>query len=250
MSNNLKKVKIHNNNINYILKTKKRNGPNVSVVFFCGLKSNIAGTKANYLKKLQKKYGFEYLTFDYSGHGKSSGNINECIIEDWLNECLTLIKYKTKYPLILIGSSMGGWLAFLVAKYTKKKIKGIVGIATAADFTKEIVKKLSIKEKLIYFFFNKIFYSSPYEKEKFIFSKKFMKNSQKFFLLDKKLVLDTEIILLYGRKDEVVNIKTQLNIVNTIDCKNLSLNISKDSDHRMSSVKDLKIIERKLIYFF
>ena len=65
------------------------------------------------LSQLRKKIGFEYLRFDYSGHGKSTGNINNLLLSDWINESKIIIENITKYPLIIIGSSMGGWIAFL-----------------------------------------------------------------------------------------------------------------------------------------
>ena len=106
--------KINNHKINYILKKKKINGSKYSVVFLTGYMSDIEGEKSKFLQNLQKKYGFEFLTFDYSGHGKSSGNVFFGNIKDWVNESIELIENKTKYPLILVGSSMGGWIAFLI----------------------------------------------------------------------------------------------------------------------------------------
>ena len=94
MPDMLQKIKIKNYKINYILKNKKRNGANVSVVFLCGYNSDTNGTKSKHLEFLQKRYGFEYLTFDYSGHGESSGSLNNCYIEDWLYQSLFIVKKK------------------------------------------------------------------------------------------------------------------------------------------------------------
>ena len=74
------------------------------------------GTKANFLDTLSKKIGYEYLRFDYSGHGTSEGNIEKQLLSDWVNEAYFLIK-KLKYPVIIVGSSLGGWLAFILLKF-------------------------------------------------------------------------------------------------------------------------------------
>ena len=87
----------------------------------CGYRSDKNGTKAKFIEKLRKEYGFEYLRFDYSGHGDSSGDINNLYISDWINESKVLIEKKTNYPLIIVGSSMGGWIAFYLSLIIKKK---------------------------------------------------------------------------------------------------------------------------------
>ena len=89
----------------------------------CGYRSDKNGTKAEFIEKLRKEYGFEYLRFDYSGHGDSSGNINNLYLSDWINESKVLIESKTSYPLIIVGSSMGGWIAFYLSLIIKKNIR-------------------------------------------------------------------------------------------------------------------------------
>ena len=84
-----------------------------TVVFLCGYRSDKNGTKAEYIEKLRKENGFEYLRFDYSGHGDSSGDIQNFYLSDWVNESKVLIEKKTNYPLILVGSSMGAWICIL-----------------------------------------------------------------------------------------------------------------------------------------
>ena len=244
-----KKIKIKNHNINYILKNKKRNGPNFSIVFLSGYGSTINGTKAMYISSLQSRYGFEYIAFDYSGHGQSSGNINDCILEDWYYESLVIVKKIARYPVIIIGSSMGGWLGLLVAKKLKQRIKAIIGIATAADFTVEMVKNLGIKKKIFYWLTNKIYFSSIYAEKPYYFSKKFINNSKKFLILQNKINVTSKLVLLYGLKDEVVKINSQIKILDLLKSKEASLYISKNSDHRMSSKKDLKTLEDMLVSY-
>ena len=126
-----KNLIINNNKISYILKSKNSNGPKISVVFLCGYKSDKSGTKAIFIENLRKKVGFEYLRFDYSGHGHSSGDIDSLIFSNWINESKIIIEKLTNYPLVLIGSSMGGWISFYISMIMRRKIYGIIGIATA-----------------------------------------------------------------------------------------------------------------------
>lgn len=242
-------IKIKNHYINYILKNKKRNGPNISVIFLSGYSSTINGTKANYINSLQSKYGFEYIAFDYSGHGKSTGNILDCYFEDWYFETLVIIKKLAKYPLIIVGSSMGGWIGILIAKKLKHRIKALIGIATAPDFTVEMIKNLSIKKKICYWLNNKIYFHSPYEQKPYYFSKKFINNSKKFLILKNKIDITSKLVLFYGLKDEVVNINSQIRILNLSSSKEASLYVSKNSDHRMSSKTDLECFENILVNF-
>ena len=105
------------------------------------------GTKATFLDTLSKKIGYEYLRFDYSGHGSSEGKIEKQLLSDWVNEAYLLIKKKLKYPVIIVGSSLGGWIAFILLKKFKKNILGIIGIGAAPDFTNDIIKNLSSIQK-------------------------------------------------------------------------------------------------------
>ena len=193
-------ILIKNNKISYILKKKTKNGIKKSIVFLCGYRSDKNGTKAKFIEKLRKEYGFEYLRFDYSGHGDSTGNINNLYISDWINESKELIERKTNYPLIIVGSSMGGWIAFYLSLIIKKKILGIVGIASAVDFTVKLIKNLTNLEYKKYINKKEIRISSKYSKTPYVFTSKFINNSKKFLLLNKKIKIKKKTILLYGLK--------------------------------------------------
>ena len=95
------------------------------------------GTKAKFIDKLSNDIGFEYLRFNYSGHGNSEGALERQTISSWLNESIFLIKKIINFPVILIGSSMGGWISLLIAIKLQSRIKGIIGIASAPDFTEK-----------------------------------------------------------------------------------------------------------------
>ena len=241
-----KSIKINNFNINYIFRERKNAGPKISVVFLSGYKSDMKGTKARFIDKLSNDYGFEYLRFNYSGHGNSEGNIEEQTISSWLKESLFLIKKNMNFPLILIGSSMGGWISLLIAIKFKNKIKGIIGIAAAPDFTKKLIHKISAKEKKIYLKNKFINISSEYAESTYTFTKHFIDDAKKNYILKNQTYLPSSLSLLYGTADNAVTLNDQLKILNYFKFKETKLIISKESDHRMSSKKDLVLLQREL----
>jgi pimeloyl-ACP methyl ester carboxylesterase len=120
-----------------------------TIIFLHGLMSDIKSKKAKHLKKFVNKNRINLLLFEYSGHGKSSGKFTDFSIKNWVEDSRAIIKKLIKKnKIILIGSSMGAWIGIMLIKYFYKKIKGFVGIASAPDFTEELIwKKLSIIEK-------------------------------------------------------------------------------------------------------
>ena len=203
------------------------------------------GTKATFLDTLSKKIGYEYLRFDYSGHGSSEGKIEKQLLSDWVNEAYLLIK-KLKYPVIIVGSSLGGWIAFILLKKFKKNILGIIGIGAAPDFTNDIIKNLSSIQKKRYIDKGYISIKSDYEEKPYKFTKKFIEDSKKNFVLLKNLEINTKIVLLYGLQDSAVKLETQIKLLKLLKTKNAKLTILNSSDHRMSSSLDLNLLEQTI----
>ena len=123
-------------------------GSDPGIIFIHGYNSDMSGEKAKYIEKYAKLKKISFVKFDCRGHGKSYGKIEEFVISDWKKDLLDIIDNKTKGPQLLIGSSMGGWLMMLAAKLRKTRICGLIGIAAAPDFTKDLYKSLSKKNKL------------------------------------------------------------------------------------------------------
>ncbi|MEC8099716.1 MAG: alpha/beta fold hydrolase [Pseudomonadota bacterium] len=238
-----KNIIINNNKISYILNNKSSDGCKISVVFLCGYNSDKSGKKAKYLSQLRKEFGFEYLRFDYSGHGKSTGNINNLLLSDWINESKIIIENITKYPLIIIGSSMGGWIAFYLTTIIKRKVLAVIGISTAVDFTSYILKNLSKKNFIKYMKEKKVIINSNYSSSPYIFTKNFIDDSKRFFLLNNKNKIICKSTLLFGLEDDSVPLTSQVQLLEKINNTNVSLIISKKSDHRMSSKYDLNLIK-------
>ena len=122
-------------NMNRRLAYHKTEGQEPFVVFLGGLKSDMDGTKAISLETWAKANTISFLRFDYSGHGQSSGTFEEGCIGDWAEDAFSAIETLTSGPLVLVGSSMGGWISLLLASKLSTRIVGLVTIAAAPDFT-------------------------------------------------------------------------------------------------------------------
>ena len=250
MNNQRKKsykiVTINGVKISYQYRPRLEKGPKASIIFLSGYKSDMLGTKAIFLDTLSKKIGYEYLRFDYSGHGSSEGKIEKQLLSDWVNESYFLIKKKLKHPLIIVGSSLGGWIAFILLKKFKKKILGVIGIGAAPDFTDDIINNLSSIQKKIYMDKDYVSIKNDYGGKPYKFTRNFIEDSKKNFVLLKNLKVNTKIVLLYGLQDSAVKLETQIRLLKILKVKNAKLIILNNSDHRMSSSLDLDLLEKTI----
>ena len=112
-------------------------GAGPTVVFLGGLRSDMAGTKALHLEEWAQAAGRAFLRFDYSGHGQSSGRFEDGCIGDWAEDAAAALGSLTSGPLVLVGSSMGGWQALLAARAVPERVAGLVTVAAAPDFTED-----------------------------------------------------------------------------------------------------------------
>ena len=239
-------VTINGIKISYLYRPRLIKGPKVSIIFLSGYKSDMLGTKAIFLDTLSNKIGYEYLRFDYSGHGLSEGKIEKQLLSDWVNESYFLIKKKLKHPLIIVGSSLGGWIAFILLKKFQKKILGVIGIAAAPDFTNDVINNLSSSQKKRYMDKGYVSIKNDYGGKPYKFTRNFIEDSKKNFVLLKNLEINTKVILLYGLKDRAVKLETQIRLLKLLKVKDAKLTILNNSDHRMSSSLDLDLLEKTI----
>ena len=220
------------------------NKSQTTIIFLHGLMSNIQSKKAKYLKNFSNKNKVNLLLFEYSGHGRSSGQFIDFSIKNWVEDSRLIIKRLIKKnKIILIGSSMGAWIGILLIKYFYKRIKGVIGIAAAPDFTKELIwKKLNIVEK------NKIRKDKIYKLKSsynnfYPITKKFIFDAEKFLVLNKKIKCNFPVELLHGLKDSSVPWFYSIKLIKTLISKKLNLTIINDGDHSLSRAKDLKKLD-------
>jgi pimeloyl-ACP methyl ester carboxylesterase len=220
------------------------NKSQTTIIFLHGLMSNIQSKKAKYLKNFSNKNKVNLLLFEYSGHGRSSGQFIDFSIKNWVEDSRLIIKTLIKKnKIILIGSSMGAWIGILLIKYFYKRIKGVIGIAAAPDFTKELIwKKLNIVEK------NKIRKDKIYKLKSsynnfYPITKKFIFDAKKLLVLNKKIKCNFPVELLHGLKDSSVPWFYSIRLIKTLISKKLNLTIINDGDHSLSRAKDLKKLD-------
>jgi len=215
-----------------------------TIIFLHGLMSNIQSKKAKHLEKFVNKNKINLLLFEYSGHGKSSGKFTDFSIKDWINDSRSIIKKLIKKnKIVLVGSSMGAWIGVILIKYFYKRIKGYVGIASAPDFTEELIwKKLNIFEKNN-IKKNKIYKLRSNHNNFYPITKKFIVDGKKNLILNKKIKCNFPVELLHGINDSSVPWFYSLKLLKTLISKKINLTIINDGDHSLSRTQDLKKLD-------
>ena len=216
----------------------------IIVVFFHGFMSDMVGEKPNTIQKFCAKKKIGFIKFEYSGHGKSSGQFTDGNISKWTNDAKQLIsaKIKNKKKLIFIGSSMGSWIALNLFKNFHNKIRGFIGIASAPEFTEEIMWKNFTKKVKDIILKNKIYYLDNDYETPYPITKNLIINGRKNKIFDKKINATIPVILFHGLKDKVVPLKFSEKVLKLFKTQNKRIIKIKDGDHSLSRKKDLRKI--------
>ena len=230
--------------IKYFFLNKKSQ---ITVVFFHGFMSNMIGSKPMAIQKFCKKKKLNFLRFEYSGHGKSSGSFTKGNISLWTKNSKQLIKskIKKKQKLIFVGSSMGSWIALNLFLFFKKQIRGFIGISSAPEFLEELMwKKFSkkIKKTIV----DKKIYNLNYGGFTYPLTKQLIFDGRKNKVLNSKINLKIPIVLFHGLKDKVVPLKVSKKILRICKKSDKKLVIIKNGDHSLSRKSDLKKICNEL----
>ena len=226
--------------IRYQLLNKEKD---LFIIFFHGFMSDIKGKKPSAFRKFCRKKKIGFLTFEYSGHGKSSGKFTEGNISKWTNDAKRIIKIKikSKKKLIFIGSSMGSWIALNLFAVFKKQIKGFIGISSAPEFLEKLMwKKFSKKIKKIVME-KKIYYIEKGEWT-YPITRQLILDGRKNKVLNNKINLEIPITLFHSSKDKVVPLNFSKKILNICKKAKKKLIKVKNGDHRLSRKSDLKKI--------
>ena len=221
----------------------------ITVVFFHGLMSDMVGAKPTAIQKFCRKLKLNFLKFEYSGHGRSSGKFIEGNISKWTDEAKQLIKSKIKNDknLIFVGSSMGSWIALNLFSFFKKQIKGFIGIASAPEFLEKLMwKKFSKKIKKI--IMTKKIYHLDHGGFIYPITKQLIFDGRKNKVLNNKINLKIPIVLFHGAKDEVVPLNFSKKIFEICKKSKKKLIKIKNGDHSLSRKSDLKKICNELNY--
>jgi pimeloyl-ACP methyl ester carboxylesterase len=218
-------------------------GQGPHVVFLGGFRSDMMGTKAAWLHDWAREKGRAFLRFDYSGHGESGGSFEEGAISDWRQDAEAVLDLAPG-PVVLVGSSMGGWISLLIAQATPEKVAGLVTIAAAPDFTEDgywanapdFLRRELMEKGVIRIPSD---YGAPYA-----ITRRLIEDGRDNLVLRSPLHLPMPTRMLQGTADREVPATTAMRLLDHTTGPDIRLTLVKDADHRFSSPRCLKLIAR------
>ncbi|MEZ5680839.1 MAG: alpha/beta hydrolase [Erythrobacter sp.] len=216
-------------------------GTGPTLVFLPGYMSDMAGGKATALFDWAQARGQACLLLDYSGCGESDGEFAEGTLTRWCNEILALIEAQVAGPVVVIGSSMGGWLMLLVGRALGERLAGIVGIASAPDFT-EWGRSEADKTRLLAG--ETIFDENPYGPEPTPMHPGFFADGQAQLQLGGEIAIDAPCHLLHGQRDADVPWDISMRLARALRSDAVQVTLVKDGDHRLSREQDIALLLR------
>ncbi len=220
-------------------------GREPTVVFLGGFTSDMNGTKATALAAHCRSRGRAFLRFDYSGHGASEGQFEEGTVGRWAADAVDLIDRVTRGPLVLVGSSMGGWIMCLVARARPGRVRGLVGVAAAPDFTEELAaSRFSPEQRERLDAEGRIEVPNPYGDAPTVITRELLEDGRRHRVLAGPLPFDGPVRLLHGMADEQVPWALSARLAGILTSPDVELTLVKSGDHRLSDARGLKLLLR------
>ena len=208
------------------------------LVFLPGYMSDMTGSKAEALSDWARARGHAFLRLDYSGCGASGGEFLDGSIGRWTDDVLALVNHV--WPagkVLLVGSSMGGWIALLAGRALKDRLAGLVGVAAAPDFTVWGLKLGEAERRQLQaqgYFTRPSDYGEPYR-----YSRALIDDARDQLLLDGQIGITAPVRLLHGQRDEAVPWRLSLDIAARLQSEEVQVRLIKDGDHRLSREADI-----------
>ena len=204
---------------------RRRGGGPPTLVFFPGYASDMEGAKAVALDAFAERRRLAMLRVDYSGTGSSPGKFENGTLALWIEEALAAIDRLTEGPIILVGSSMGGWIALHLALLRAERVRALVGIAAAPDFTEWGFADASTAERQG-------------------LTRSFWESGQQLRLLDRDIAIDCPVRLIHGECDVDVPSDIALRLMGRLRSADVQLNLIKGGGHRLSEPHQIQAILR------
>lgn len=218
-------------------------GRGPTVVFLCGYASDMNGTKALALEEWAQRTGRAFLRFDYAGCGESEGDFEDQTLASWRDDALRMIDAVVEGPVVLVGSSMGGWVMLLVAKERPGLVAGMVGIAAAPDFTDW---GYSGAEKATILRDGRIEQPNDYGDTPTVTTRGFWASGEANKVMTGPIAFDGPVRLLQGQRDKEVPWERALTLAGLFRSDAVQTVLVKDGDHRLSRDNDLALILRSV----
>lgn len=221
--------------------------PGPGIVFLGGFRSDMTGTKAMALDTFCARTGRPYLRFDYSGHGASDGAFEDGCISRWVDDALVMIDRLTDGPLVLVGSSMGGWIMLRVALARPDRVKAVIGIATAPDFTQRLMwPDMTADQQAALLRDGRIEIPSAYDPEPTVITRRLIEDGRDNLLLDGPIRFDGPVRLLHGLDDPDVPWRLSLDTAQALTARDVRVELVKGGDHRLSEPGDIAMLTRTI----
>ncbi len=222
------------------------------LIWLGGFMSDMRSTKATFLDQHAAREGRAYLRFDYSGHGESDGTFENGTIGAWLEEALAIIRAESTGPQILVGSSMGGWLALLCARALAEageaeRLAGLVLIAPAVDSTESLIfAKLSPEARAKLQTEGRCLIPSAYSEQPYPITRSLIEEGRRHLMLDTTIRTHCPVHILQGMKDEGVPWQHAMVLVEHLAGDPVVVSLVKDADHRLSRDTDLALLAQAI----
>ena len=226
---------------------KSNSSKNYLILYIHGYSDNMKESKSMKMEQIAKNNNIDLVKFDLYGHGESSGELNYSTMDDWYNSCKIIIEKiinPTNKKIILIGSSLGGWLSYILAEELKDKIIAIVSVAGAIDFFTETIEPLIKKEGKDKEFVYEMVYDSGKPSGDLI-SRKLIESSRKYNLLNKdKINIKCIIRIIHGLKDQVVPYQSSIKFANKVESQDVKLFLEKNMNHDLTLNNNLDTLDK------
>lgn len=226
---------------------RQSDGRGPGVVFLGGFRSDMEGTKALHLEAWAQGEGRAFLRFDYSGHGSSGGEFEAGCIGDWFEDARAVLAL-TEGRQVLVGSSMGGWIALLLARELPERVAGLVTIAAAPDFTEDSMwagfdeaQRRALAED------GRVALPSDYSDEPYIITRRLIEEGRRRLVLRSVLRLPFPVRMLQGTADADVEQAVALRLLAHAEGEDMRLTLVKGADHRFSTPDCLALIEQSVL---
>lgn len=216
------------------------------LMFLGGLRSDMTGTKAAWLEEWARARGRAFLRFDYTGHGASSGAFEEGAVGDWARDAEDALARLTEGPQILVGSSLGGWIALLLIRRAPERIAGLVGVAAAPDFTEDSMwAGFGEAEKDALTRDGRVTSSSDYG-EPYPITRRLIEEGRANLVLRAPLAAPFPVRLLHGTADADVPPAVGVRLLDHVESPDARLLLVRGADHRFSGPRELAILGRAI----
>lgn len=212
-----------------------------TVMFLGGFRSDMSGSKALYLEEDCRARGQAFVRFDYSGHGLSGGRFENGCIGQWRDDARDILDTIVKGPVLLVGSSMGGWISLLLLLERADRVLGFMGIAAAPDFTLSIEAELSEEQRQEVEGKGIILVPSAYG-DPYVITRRLLENGREQCVLNRERAVNAPMTLIHGKQDADVPWQTAEAIRQQFKTKKTRIIYVEDGEHRLSRPEDLALI--------